>query len=350
MNFKAAVNRTRRNFMRSLTSVIVKDNANLLLKKNAEVRRILICRPNSRLGNQIMISPLIMELHDIFPDAKVDLFVRGGLSSILFKNYEYVSEIIKLPGRPFKNPVQYVMVWVKLRKYRYDLVINAVENSSSGRLATRFVRSNARLFCMKEEKIFTTPDALHMAKAPVIYLRDYLSKSGIERNGNPVPAPDLKLNAAEIQAGRELLNKIANPEKGTISVFTFATGSKCYSKEWWSTVYQPLKTRYGQSFNIVEVLPKENVSQIDFAEPSFYSLDIREIGAFMANTRIFIGADSGMMHLASAVNVPVIGLFSVTNSDIYKPYNDNSVAINTLNSSVEDIMRVVDSILGTEGN
>jgi ADP-heptose:LPS heptosyltransferase len=41
----------------------------------------------------------------------------------------------------------------------------------------------------------------------------------------------------------------------------------------------------------------ENVSQIAFKSPTFYSKDIREIGAVIANTEIFIGADSGIMHL-----------------------------------------------------
>jgi ADP-heptose:LPS heptosyltransferase len=36
----------------------------------------------------------------------------------------------------------------------------------------------------------------------------------------------------------------------------------------------------------------------------FYSKDIREIGAVIANTEIFIGADSGIMHLASASLTP----------------------------------------------
>jgi hypothetical protein len=39
---------------------------------------------------------------------------------------------------------------------------------------------------------------------------------------------------------------------------------------------------------------RENVSQIAF-KPTFYSKDIREIGAVIANTEIFIGADSGII-------------------------------------------------------
>jgi hypothetical protein len=31
-------------------------------------------------------------------------------------------------------------------------------------------------------------------------------------------------------------------------------------------------------YNIIEILPVENVSQIEFKSPTFYSKDIREIG------------------------------------------------------------------------
>jgi hypothetical protein len=63
------------------------------------------------------------------------------------------------------------------------------------------------------------------------------------------------------------------------------------------------------NYNIIEVLPVENVSQMGFKAPTFYSKDVREIGALMANTEVFIGGDSGIMHLASASKVSTVGLF-----------------------------------------
>ena len=68
---------------------------------------------------------------------------------------------------------------------------------------------------------------------------------------------------------------------------------------------------------------------INFKAPSFYSKDIREIASVFANTAIFIGADSGIMHLASAAQIPTVGLFSRYNQNEYQPYNNNSIAVNT---------------------
>ena len=69
------------------------------------------------------------------------------------------------------------------------------------------------------------------------------------------------------------------------------------------------------------------------------------ITAFFKNTAVFVGADSGMMHLASAAQLPVVGLFSVTKTDKYAPYGAKSVAINTNETTIDDwIQAIKDSL------
>ena len=65
----------------------------------------------------------------------------------------------------------------------------------------------------------------------------------------------------------------------------------------------------------------------------------------IANTEVFIGADSGIMHLASAAHTPTVGLFSVTDQSLYAPYNDNSVAINTNLIDTDECIQVIHNIL-----
>jgi ADP-heptose:LPS heptosyltransferase len=64
------------------------------LSDASEIKRILITRPNHRLGNQLLITPLLKEVHDQFPNARLDLFLKGNLGHMIFKNYEYVDDII----------------------------------------------------------------------------------------------------------------------------------------------------------------------------------------------------------------------------------------------------------------
>ncbi|RYZ39564.1 MAG: lipopolysaccharide heptosyltransferase family protein, partial [Sphingobacteriales bacterium] len=163
-------------------------------------------------------------------------------------------------------------------------------------------------------------------------------------NFGEVPNLDLRLTAAELAHGRKILHELFPSDNPTICIFTFATGSKMLDRDWWSAFYQKLKTQYS-GYNLLEILPMENVSQIDFACPTFYSKDIREIGAVIASSKVFIGADSGIMHLASSVHTPILGLFGVTPPAKYEPYNNNSISLDRDHLGVENTLATLKKIL-----
>jgi len=56
----------------------LKRHSNLTYKEDlinkTIVQSVLICRPNHRLGNQLLITPIVQEVIDVFPEAKIDLF------------------------------------------------------------------------------------------------------------------------------------------------------------------------------------------------------------------------------------------------------------------------------------
>ena len=277
---------------------------------------------------------------------KVDVFVRGFIAPILFKNYKSVNQIIRLPKKPFKELLAYAKVWFSLRRYSYDLVLNVDGESSSGRMATRFVKAKFRFFSDEDPELKAQyADYEHMAKFPVYNLRKYLRQMGVEVSERPVAKINIKLTEDEFARGAEVLQNIVANDKKTICIYTFATGSKCYTREWWMPMYTKLQERFGEQFNIVEVLPVENVSQIDFAAPSYYSKDLREIPAFVAASELFLGADCGIMHLVSAVETPIVSLFSVTPINKYQPYNDGSIALNTTQVTVDDVLQTISDIL-----
>lgn len=342
MDFKGSVNQFRKIFMNTLTNNIGQKDKTIE-SDNSEIKNVLICRPNSRLGNQILITPIVQEVSERFPNSKIDLFVRGGAAIPIFKNYKNIDLIIKLPQKPFKQIPQYLYVWYALRRKKYDLVINIDCGSSSGKLATKWSNSNRKIFGIKDPELKNThPDYEHMAKMSIYNLRNFLHS---DYNSSLMPLLDIKLDAQEIQQGKEVLAKLVKNNKPTICIYTYATGQKCYSKEWWANLYEQLDQKYKQDYNIIEILPKEKISQIDFKTLSFYSTDLREMAALMANTDLFIGADCGIMHLATSSGVPTIGLFSVSNLNDYQPYGARNSAINTNKKSFENIVEFIDSSL-----
>ena len=310
-----------------------------------EVIRVLIIRPNHRLGNQLLLTPIVQEVINTFPNCEVDLFVKGGVAFPVFENYEKVNQIIQLPKKPFSNLFKYAKSWASIKNITYDLVINGDKNSSSGRLLTQLAKSKFKIFGESSEFIENEyPDYKHISKYPIYNLRHYLTRLGISNTNKPLPVLDIKLSDDEISNGKKILNDIIKNDKKTICIYTNATGSKCYSETWWETFYSRLLKEY-PNYNIIEMLPIENISKINFKAPHFYSKDIRAMAAIIKNTSIFIAADNGVMHLASAALVPCVGFFSVTNELIYGPYGNRSIAINTNSTVIDDWILKINTIL-----
>jgi len=345
MSLKCEINEVRRKITRSLTKNIGSNKLTPNPNSVVDFKNVLISRPNHRLGNLLLITPLVQEINSVFPNCKIDLFIKGNLAPIIFENYPTVENYIVLPRKPFDNLIKYFQVWFKIKKKKYDLVINIDQGSSSGRLSTQFAKANFKFFGELNEEITQQyPDYKHMAKYPVYEFRHYLNQLGHPQQQKPVPTINIKLSDKELQDAKLVLEKIVPNTKKTIAIFTFATGEKCYCTDWWDTFYQKLLITF-PDYNIVEVLPVENVSQINFKAPSFYSKDVREIAAFIANTSLFIGADSGIMHLACASQTAVLGLFYVTNPEKYEPYGNGSLAIDTKVTNLESMIDIIKSRL-----
>lgn len=338
MSLKDSINRLRRIIMHALTSGI--GNQKRFQTAPDDVHRILVSRPNARLGNQLLITPLLQELATVFPNAKTDLFVRGSLAHVLFQNYTGIDRIIELPGKPFNHLITYFSVWLRLLTSHYDLAVNAESGSSTGRLSIKFTHAKYKVYDLTDPELQKRyADYRHMAKHPVYTLRKQLGQE-ISR---PIQPLSVKLTSEEKNQGRNLLQKFVGNQKKTICLYTYATGGKCYSKQWWKNLHQRLQQHLQNRFNIIEILPKENVSQIDFAVPHFYSTNIRELAAFISASDFFISADCGMMHLATASGTTTLGLFSSTNPLCYAPYGRQNIALDTNKDFLSKLFACIDS-------
>ena len=341
MNRKGGITYVRTKITRFFSKIFVgnkisEDNFSLNI---TQIKKILVARPNHRLGNNLLLTPLIREITEIFPNAEIHLFTKGNVAETIFENYKSVVRLIKLPRKPFKNLSEYFSCWLSIFQQNYDLAINANRVSSSGKLAVKLSKSRYKFFNVINKELSKIKDYSHNAKNPIYNLRFQL-KNQTDRVNYTIPKLDIKLRDYEIQNGNKLLKSMFSKEKPIISIFTFATGNKCLSKDWWREFYSEIKN-FEDNYNILEILPAENVSQIDFIAKTYYSRDIREIASVMYNLKIFIGADSGMMHLANSSNVTTIGLFSVTEIKFYGVYGDKNININTDN---KDINFIINSI------
>ncbi|WP_238987169.1 glycosyltransferase family 9 protein [Confluentibacter flavum] len=310
-----------------------------------DIKKVLIIRPNHRLGNQLLLTPIVQEVINTFPNCEIDLFVKGGVANPVFENYKQINKIMQLPKKPFSNLFTYANGWVSIKQTQYDLVINGDKNSSSGRLLTQLSKANFKIFGNNYEEIESKYDDYeHISKYPVYNLRHYLKELGLPETNAPMPLLDIKLRDSEIANGKTILDDIVKNPKKTICLYTNATGDKCYSEDWWFTFYTRLQSEYPE-YNIIEMLPIENISKINFKAPHFYSKDIREMASIIKNTSVFIAADNGVMHLASASLTPTVGFFSVTSTKMYAPYGNGSVALHTNETTIDDWFKAIGNIL-----
>lgn len=349
MSFKSKVNVYRRKLTHSLTFGLGKNSPQTMQKKAHlfKMKRVLISRPNHRLGNMLMVTPLVEEICENYPDCTIDLFVKGKIAPIIFQNYPQINQIIELPKKPFKEFGKYLAVWIKLRRKKYDLVINVEKGSSSGRISALIARSEFKFFGDDFEGLTEKySDYEHMAKFPVYNFRQFLRVLNQKVEEREVPKLSLRLDKKEIAEGKIKLDEITKDTKReTIAFFTYATGTKCFPVEWWDEFYQKFYPKYSKEFNLIEILPVENISQLDNKLPAFYSKDIREIASVMENCKLLLAADSGMMHLGCASQVPTIGLFSVSNSKMYAPYGGQNTVLDMNKQTQEDIIRQMDKII-----
>ncbi|MDC6390582.1 glycosyltransferase family 9 protein [Maribacter sp. PR1] len=307
---------------------------------NDAIKRILICRPNHRLGNLLLLSPLVQELESIFPNSEIDLLVNHSCAIQLYQNYENVNVVIAFPKKPFKSPIKYIKTFIRFRSKNYDLAINAVKESCTGRLFTSISKAKFKFvgngIADKKER--------HIAKQVIYSFREFLPSIGVMPNDAVLANLDLRLANEELIHGGSLVYDIVENAQPTICLYTHTIDTKPYTEAWWLDLYAHLQKAF-PDVNIIEMLPKENSSKIGSKAPVLYSNDVRELAAMIANTDVFVGADSGVMHLASSSLTPTIGLFSATDTKKYRPYNEGSLAVNINEVEIDALIAVVKKTL-----
>lgn len=339
-------------FSRCLLNTSITDNGKPLVPRKG-VYRILVCRPNHRLGNTLLLTPLISELERLYPGAEIDLLSEGDIAKDVFSSFFSVRNIHCLPRRGFKHPVAFLSVLRKVRGTHYDLVVDPCVGSGFSRLLTKFVNGRCKLgFSDLGDRSGLThavPCAVaprHMARRALQLVR--AEPAAAARTNDDDPSLDIRLTDAERAQGQavvhELLAAWHPPYAGpVIGIFANATGAKRYPASWWSEFIAALRG-ISPHARLIEIIPMHGRSMLDSAWPGYFSSDIRRMAAVMAGMDLVISADCGVMHLAVAARVPTAGMFCVTDAAVYAPYGHGSCALPTRElTATEAAGRVVDA-------
>ena len=310
----------------------------------SRVRRVMISRPNHRLGNALLLTPLVTELGRLLPRARVDLVVGGDDGSEVFREFANVQAVHCLSRRVLRHPLALLRMVSRLRRAHYDLTIDPCEASQSGRALLVLARAPQAIGLPRSGAHGDPGNAglergapAHMAKLPVFLLRNAIS--GDARPDGAYPSLDIALTDKERNTARgELdarLQGAAHPRL-ILGVFTRATGSKRLDRDWWSR-FTALVQREIADLAVVEIVPPGGASSFADRFPVYASPSVRKVAALISRLDCFVCADCGVMHLACASGTMTVGLFSTTDPARYAPYGNASRAVDVREATAEQV-------------
>lgn len=295
---------------------------------------ILICRPNTRLGNTVLMTPLVEEIEATLPGARVDILSACPAASEVFQGFASVRRVHQLPFRGVRHPLRYLLTLLRVRRNRYDIILDPSPNSWTARFLTRWLDARTKVGFTQPRRRQGVDVSIpfegaprHMGAYPVYLLRRTLLDLDADSARVDDAKLSIRLSEAERAAGRGALENLlgAGHSGPVIALATHATGAKRFPLEWWRGMIRELLVRLPAA-RLIEIRPPGGSASLPEL-PGFASRRIREVAALIEAAGCFVCADSGLMHLGAATDALTVGLFKVTLSELYAPRRGSSCAV-----------------------
>jgi ADP-heptose:LPS heptosyltransferase len=311
-----------------------------------EVSSVLICRINGRIGNTLFLTAAIRRLHELLPDAAIDLALAFPKAAELLGPLPGVRRVIVFPHKTGGVVWRYLAALRRMRQCRYDLVIDPTIESTSNRMTLSLCRARYRLgFVAPSQWAPLTHgvaepediDRMHEALRPV-FLVSRIFQAPYEPDAVRLWLP---LEPERLEAGRRRLGEVIGvdplePERCAFGFFAQAAAFKLIDPAWWQAFWEAFLALEPRAIP-VEFLPSPGYPA---TVPRFSSLHVpvlRDLAATIAATRMFISTDTGPMHLGSSTAVPTVGLFRASNPTLYRPLKPTDLAIDIGQCSAQEV-------------
>tara|TARA_B100000768_G_C11257679_1_gene367218 strand:- start:516 stop:1439 length:924 start_codon:yes stop_codon:yes gene_type:complete len=288
--------------------------------KDKNIKKILFITL-SNIGDVILTTPTLEALHSKFPNATFDI-VGDKRSEILFKYCPYIDNFYQ------KNKelgwFGVLALIKKLRKKKYDLAVD--------------LRSDGILYFVKAtKKLFKTPNKSSLKIHSVE--KHFLSLNRVVENN--IPSTTIWLSDYE----KELTNKIFSGYKNK-RLLTIGVGANFEGKIWGISNYIKLANILNNFFDVI-ILVGDKYDAIlskDFAlgyEGTIIDCcghhNLLETAAIIKKSDFFVGNDSGLGHIASAVNTKSFTIFGVGEPTRYSPWGKNASWLQDKNYEINNI-------------
>lgn len=292
--------------------------------KHMPFQRIAILHLN-QIGDLLFSLPLLKALRQHSPDATIHSYIKPYLRELL-KACALVDDIIPRQGG-LKDTLGLIC---QVRSSCYDLVISLSRSEECLLIAGC---SGARI----------KAGFSHLPLDRLLHVRETIAGHNswsnnallLERLGVPVPE-----NGYVGLLPRERYDG-TRPLPGKYVVLSSGASSRRQTKAWdpckFAAVADALHDLYGLMPVLVggadcrscndEMLkamhPEVRTACLDLTG----AIGLRQLSALLAGAALFVGIDSGVMHMASAHDVPLVALFGPSDPAFVAPHNRRSIIV-----------------------
>jgi ADP-heptose:LPS heptosyltransferase len=289
------------------------------------IRRVLVVRPDERIGNLVLLTPMIDAIHRAWPGVTVDL-VAGGAMEGLFRGDPRIDSVIVFDKRALiRNPTGLIGIGRRIRG-RYDLAIDASHShqfSLTSALLTRATGAPWRLGYLRGPGRRLLNAGIEYDGSTSRYTADhYVDLLRVMAPEAETSSLRLPVLPGEREAARADLRR-AGIGSGELSIGIHPGGRG--SKRWAAENFVALARRLSETPGRRILLfhgPGEEDLIANFPAGLVITmprLPLRRLAAAIGECRLFISSDTGPMHLAAAVGVPTLALFVHGNAAMFAP-------------------------------
>lgn len=279
----------------------------------------------------MLMQPMLARLKQRFPDSIIDLLAPPWTVSLL----KQIPEINNVIVNPFPHGALQLMARYRLgkqlRNTQYDAAY-VLPNSLKSALIPFFAKIPQRIGFIGEFRYKLLSDARPLDKQQLPLMVERFTYLAEERDGNPswpIPRPILKISE---ERRLQVLQKLGLSLDKPVAIF--CPGAEYGPAKRWPVSYfaelaQILKDRGYNIWLLGSSKDKEvgdNIVALGNADCRNLcgTTDLGEAIALLSYASLVISNDSGLMHLAAALDRPMLALFGSSSPQFTPPLSDQA--------------------------
>ena len=312
------------------------------------------------IGDALMAQPMVRALRQMNPHLKIDVLVSPATQIL----YEKDTDINRVWAVNNKLSL-WVQLILKLRHEHYDVYIGKIPSNTIRKtllpyLAGIPVRVKHRTWerkCTDYDFLYQHIESINMERHRILCNLDLLKPFGVDPS-DELNGPHLEIDQETSQSALLILSQLDfDTNKLTIGFHPGCNPSRAH-KRWSAENYAALGNYLQQTYGaqIVIVGGKDEIEDIKKVASCMVTppvivagrCTLLETAAIIKLCSLFISNDSGIMHLAAALDIPTFAIFGPTDDRHIGPFGKKHTVIrNTNDINTVTMPMVLDKIIGS---